>query len=388
MNTFRKPLIAVALVLAVLAAILGGLDIFFRNYEKKTFIKEVDVNAQVYDLKALSFNDQGPPLPREEEPGEFRILSIGDSYAAAITKPQYTYSAVLEGDLNRLSAGRRVRVVNLGVGGISFPEYMAQYRFWSRLLRFDAVLFNVYCGNDFTDVEDKPFDPALTRMDRFVTGMGATLPHKFPLRFLDYAYGIYRAQSNLVPADDFYNPSYQVPWDQYLHSMAKSARIYNPAELPRLANGLDWAGRFLAFVKEIEDSGVKAAVLVSPPHLLFDAKLKAETTKIMGITPETLDPAQPVFLLDELRKRAGVPEALLDPRECLASHAGTQQALYYGTDTHWTVAGNQVVGDYLAGVLAERWLGVTPNPAFSDCPVSPVAAPSQAAKDAVLGQIQ
>jgi hypothetical protein len=389
MNRYRKLLVASAVVLAVIAVIMTVTDIFFRIYEKKTFIKEVDQNAPVFDLGALGFNDYGPPLAREEESGEFRILSIGDSYTAAITKPQYTFSAVLERELNRLGTGRRVRVINLGVGGTSFPDYMADYLFWSKILRFDAVVFNICLANDFTDVEFKPFSPKLFRREKFITGIGSTLPHVFPFRFLDYAYGIIRAEHNLKPADDYYNPSYQVPWDRYVLATVKVSRIFTPRELPGFGNGLDWASHFMAFIKQLEDSGVKVAVMASPPHLFFNERLLRETAAAAGVKPDTIDPALPLFLLNEFARRHGVTGEILDPSPCLAFHAAKGEGLYYGTDTHWTVRGNMVIGDFLADALARRWFGVAPSPPASDCPPGAKAGEAGApAKAAVLGMIK
>jgi len=389
MKRYRTLLIASAAVLAVIVLIMTVTDIFFRIYEKKTFIKEVDKNATVFDLNALGFNDYGPPVARDEEPGEFRILSIGDSYTAAITKPQYSFSAVLERELNRLGTGRRVRVINLGVGGTSFPQYLADYLFWSKILRFDAVLFNICLANDFTDVEFKPFDPKSLQREKFITGIGSTLPHLFPFRFLDYAYGIIQAEHNLKPADEYYQPSYQVPWNRYVLSTVKVSRIFTPSEMPGFGNGLDWAGHFMAFVKQLEDSGVRVAVMASPPHLFFNERLLRETAARAGVAADTIDRALPLFVLNEFGRRRGVTGEILDPSPCLAFHAAKGEDLYYGTDTHWTVRGNEIVGDYLADALARRWFDVAPRPPVSDCPPGAKAQEAgEPAKAAVLGMIE
>jgi hypothetical protein len=388
MKKYTKALIATAAVLAAIILVLAVTDVFFRIYEKKAFIKEVDKNAPVYDLGALGFNDPGPPVSREGEPGEFRVLSIGDSYTAAITKPGYAFSAVLERELGRLGGGRRVRVVNLGVGGTSFPDYLADYLFWSKILRFDAVVFDICLANDFTDVEFKPFDPKRYQKDRFITGIGSTLPHMFPFRFLDYAYGILQAEHNLKPADAYYQPSYQVPWDRYVLSTVKVSRVFTPRELPSLANAFDWAGHFMAFVKQLEDSGIKVAVMASPPHLFFNERLLRETAAAAGVKPEAIDPALPLFLLNEYARRVGVAGEILDPAPCLAVHAAKGEDLYYGTDTHWTVRGNEIVGDFLADALARRWFGLNPGPHASDCPAGAKAREAgEPAKAAVLDMI-
>ncbi|MBF0481578.1 MAG: SGNH/GDSL hydrolase family protein [Desulfovibrionaceae bacterium] len=389
MKKHRKPLIASAVVLASVVLALTAADIIFRIYERIDCITDVDKNAPVFDLPSYDFNDHGPALARDEEPGEFRILSIGDSFTAAVTKPQYTFSAVLERDLNRLGTGKRVRVVNLGVLGVSFPEYMANYVFWSKLLRFDAVVFNICLENDFSDVEKTPYDPKLVQLDTFRSGVGVTLPHRYPLRFLDYIYGKIKASSHAKPANEYYRQTFQVPWDQYVSLMAGFGLIFNPEKLPKFVNGLTWAGHFMEFIKQLEDSGIKVAVMASPPHTYYNEQLLREMTARMGVEPEALDPALPFHIVKTLAGRHGVAGEIIDPDPCLALHAGKGEDLYYGTDTHWNVQGNQVIGDFLADALAARWFGGAPKPPASDCPAGAKSLEAGApAKAALQGMIE
>lgn len=358
----RKVLIIISksiLILASTLLIAAASDILFRQYEKKFLIKAVDKESSIINLKQYGFNDHNIDLSRSKPPDEFRILCIGDSYTSSTTKAEYAYSAVLEKELNSLSLGKRFRVVNLGIPGTSFPQYMGYYRFWSKLLQFDAVVFNNYLGNDYTDLEFTPYSPDRAVLDNILTGIGATLPREHSLRFMDYIYTNIQARQNSSPGTAQYKPSFQFPWKRYVQIMSRSARVFDPAELPKFHNAMDWTHQFMNMVRQMQDSGIKVAVVASPPHIFFDNNLLLEISALSRVTPDTFDPALPVFLLDQERKRAGVKDPIIDPSACLTSHANMGEKLYYGTDTHWTVEGNKAVGDYLAAVLATRWFGLS-----------------------------
>lgn len=93
---------------------------------------------------------RGPEV-EPKAPGEFRILSLGESTTFGIRLPfEETYSARLE---DRLSAGpqRSVRVINAGVPGYSLFQGLAYLRHRGLQLDPDAVL--IYFGfNDFLPI--------------------------------------------------------------------------------------------------------------------------------------------------------------------------------------------------------------------------------------------
>jgi lysophospholipase L1-like esterase len=359
MNKIFTFIVNTAIILVITVLIAAVADVCFRQYEKKFYIKAVDKEVPVINLQQYGFNDHGLDLSRSNDSGEFRILCIGDSYTTATTKAEYSYSAVLEKELNGLGLRKHFRVINLGIPGTSFPQYMAYFGFWSKLIDFDAVVFNNYLGNDYTDVESTPYSPDRAVIDNLLTGVGTTLPHEHSLRFMDYIFAIKEAKKYSCPGTAQYKPSFQFPRKRYVQIMSQSARVFNPAELPKFHNALDWAHHFMNLVRQMQDSGIKVAVIASPPHIFFDNNLLLEVAEISHVKPDTFDPALPVFLLDQERKRAGVKDPIIDPSACLASHAGMGEKLYYGTDTHWTVEGNKAVGDYLAAVLATRWFGLS-----------------------------
>jgi hypothetical protein len=89
--------------------------------------------------------DVGP-----KEPGEFRVLFLGDSRVAAFEVAyEDTFVAILERRLKR-SLGRPVRVINGGVRGYGTDQMLLYYTDRGRLLEADLVV-HWHSGNDYVD---------------------------------------------------------------------------------------------------------------------------------------------------------------------------------------------------------------------------------------------
>lgn len=91
------------------------------------------------------------PLPGPKAADEYRILSLGESTTAAVRLPlEANYSSVLQRELPVLE-GRRVRVVNAGVGGYTVAQGHTLLELHGLDLEPDLVL--TYFGhNDFIRV--------------------------------------------------------------------------------------------------------------------------------------------------------------------------------------------------------------------------------------------
>lgn len=94
---------------------------------------------------------RGPEL-RSKEPGEFRILSLGESTTFAPQMPyEQSYSAVLERYLNAEPRETRVRVMNAGVPG--YTLFQGVHFLLHRAMPFEPDLVLLYFGyNDFLPV--------------------------------------------------------------------------------------------------------------------------------------------------------------------------------------------------------------------------------------------
>lgn len=192
MKRLKKLVLTVLLVAAQLLLVCWIVDIAFRHYEETSLYHYASKDKATYNLDDFFYNDRKTVLPKKKPAGQFRVLVFGDSFTYAVTQPPHSFCSVLERRLKALGPWKDVRVVNLGFPSISFPQYLEMVYFWTQALEYDAVIFNVYLGNDFNDVRDTPFEPAALR-ERLAAlcakglpfGKETLIPHKYPFRFLD-----------------------------------------------------------------------------------------------------------------------------------------------------------------------------------------------------------
>jgi hypothetical protein len=192
MKRLKKIGLAVLLVTVQVLVVCWIVDFAFKKYEAKYLYQYASKDAPSYLLEDFLYNDTQLPIPKKKPAGQFRILVFGDSYTYAVTQPPYSFCSVLERRLGQIGPWKDVRVVNLGFPSISFPEYLEMFYFWSQALEYDAVIFNVYLGNDFNDVRETPYEPAALqqRLDALCQlglpyGKDTLIPHKYPFRFMD-----------------------------------------------------------------------------------------------------------------------------------------------------------------------------------------------------------
>jgi len=184
------------LFLGALVISLAAGDLAFRLYERKFLVRTLGEWDTEIDLASLNYNDSSVPVKKRK--GEYRVLSFGDSFGYSITKYPYSYHGVGARLLNKALGGGFVRIVNLGESTTSFYHYIEAYRYWSQRIEHDAVIFNVFLGNDIKDVAFglgyegtggtlKPDRTGLPTIRRPVV----RVPRKFPLRMIDYLYAYY-----------------------------------------------------------------------------------------------------------------------------------------------------------------------------------------------------
>lgn len=172
-------------------------ELLFLRYEKALLSARFIDDRGIVDLRALNYNDTTMPVAKPAN--EFRILSFGDSFAYSIMSYDYSYSGVAARMSNSAIGRPAVRIVNLGEPATSVNDYMAACRYWSAALHPDAMLFNIFLGNDLLDIAFKYIPPQWVP-NRINGELGFNMadgskrsyvPHRFSLRILDYAYAYY-----------------------------------------------------------------------------------------------------------------------------------------------------------------------------------------------------
>lgn len=104
-------------VLPVVARDLGWIDpVFGFTLRPNMEVISVRENRAIITTNAFGLRDADMTL--DKPAGSLRVLLVGDSYTQAAQVPwEITFDALTEARLNRSASGRRVEVINLGMGG-------------------------------------------------------------------------------------------------------------------------------------------------------------------------------------------------------------------------------------------------------------------------------
>jgi len=366
------------------------LDVAFRSYERSFLIHELDPSVSIYDLAEYKYNDYERLLESRRAPGETRILSLGDSFAQSPTLPQYAYAHLIQRTLSDASREGRFRVVNLGRPGTSFPDYASQYRVWSSQVEFDGVLFNLYSGNDFFGMRGVVFvktpsqrrDQSSDRVMRY--GPGVDIPRKFRLRFVDYVYALYYSlvyRHTETDEAEFYRPqAIHQPHGVYLAAQSRQVSVFRLDHMESYFDAYFWLYKLLLVAKQIEDQGVYVAVTIAPPHFVVSQEWGDEVLANAGVGRDEILLDLPAMVVRALAREVGFQGVILDLAPCLREASRRGETVYWGTNSHWSVRGNQIVGDVISTALKEHWFPGRfhqPNSESTRCPTSIPSAPRE-----------
>ena len=367
-------------------------DWIFIKYENAFLLsssKDIQVSENnTFDLASLGFKEKTVSVAKD--PNTIRILSIGDSFAYAAVPAPHTYSDVLETLLNQAEGDSDFEVINLGIPGISFPEYLAQFNFWSSKLDFDGVIFNFYTGNDFLDMEWLPYskeEEIHFKNGEFFVGKGSWVPRLYRFRFLDYAKAYYsmhmpRVQEFLSSDSQVMQKANMFPWIDtryfiagndvqpppfYIKAMRRASFAYRINTIDRVENGYRWFLALMDLAQQTIDSGKFVLMLNSPSNLAYSKKIQELVIELEGIPEDSLDPQLPGAMIASLAEMRQFKGKIIDLFDCLTSYADKE--LYFSnlSDTHWTKEGNRIVGEILADQVLNDWLKMKRNSNFSNC---------------------
>ena len=383
-------LINVSLCIISVLVSLVLFDWIFIKYEN-TFLLNSSKDIQVsenntFDLASLGFKEK--TVSALKNPNTIRILSIGDSFAYAAVPVPHTYSDVLETLLNQTGDDHNFEVINLGIPGISFPEYLAQFNFWSSKLDFDGVIFNLYSGNDFLDMKWLPYskdEEIRFKNGKFFVGKGSWVPRLYRFRFLDYAKAYYsmhmpKVREFLSSDSQMMMKANMLPWAYtyffitgndvqpppfYIKAMRRASFAYRINTIDKVRNGYLWFLALMDLAQQTIDSGKFVLFLNSPSNLAYSKKI--QELIIDGIPEGSLDPQLPGAMMASLAEMRQFKGKIIDLFDCFTSYATTEIYFSNFSDTHWTKDGNEIVGRVLADQVLNDWLKIKRNTNFSNC---------------------
>jgi hypothetical protein len=358
------------LVVAGLLVGLLGFEGLFRLYEHCFLSASYRPAGSVVDLQALNYNDSS--VAKEKTAKEFRILAFGDSFCHGIVKYPASYHGVARDILTRAVPDRVFRLVNFGEPSASFYQYLKSMANWTDQVAGDAVVVNVFLGNDITDVAlgHVPDDTAINRVldSNFVevqTGRKrlCAVPHVFGFRMLDYAYayamtwreGHYVLRDIPEPYTFALGPMGE---KEYFRAVRLHLLAGEPRQCAVLARGWRALADLVRGLKLLgRTKGVKAAIMLSPAEAMVSDALWRQTVAREGLDPKNFDRNLPDALARRIIAEAAPDIPVLDLTPVFRCAAERGDTDYYPRETHWNVEGNRLAGEALARFAAITWLG-------------------------------
>ena len=381
MSVYRKWILNLLLVVAGTVLGIGLIEAALRYVDWRGGL---DVNSltrtEVVDLPALNYNSE--PVSRHKIlPNQFRALSFGDSYAYTIVQHAFTYHSIAAKAASS-QTGKPVEVVNLGEPAISFYQYMKAYRVFGPAIDHDAVIFNVYLGNDLLDVA-YGFVPDDVKINRVFGSLkidlqtGETrrvgIPKKFPLRVMDYGFAFYLARTGKIQpvAKRERMPPYnfavaELKEDAWLDNLNTQLDNFDREKLPALRDGYVAAVQFARFVRDIAASGKRVLIVLSPNQEQVDADVLDKVLRKFGRNANKFDLDLSAQLLSKVFRDVAPDASVVYLRPALSCAAREGVHCYYKTDTHWSAEGNRLVGELLGAWISEHWLSAR-LPGQPDC---------------------
>ena len=306
---------------------------------------------------------------REKNPGVYRIVISGDSFAFGSGGTPYDkmWTIQFERALNQKEFGE-VEVLSLGVPGVA-PAF--ELRLWELerdLLQADLVVLAFFIGNDFIGVHQ----PTLFGKARQVS---------YVFRLFRNSYVLWRKREStdqLMPA----SPGRSGPRWWLGQSGARSfdhggfvidssytrdpqlARFSEVEELEmggrRMQIGLrDQKQEFdkrsneaiqviTRFHDEVRMTGAEFVVMIIPDVYQVDESLRNQVLRHLQLRPEDIDVDYPQRRLKALLDEHGV--AYLDLLRAFRERSATER-LHWLRDTHWNLEGNALAANMLARYL-------------------------------------
>ena len=283
-----------------------------------------------------------------KQPGELRILVLGDSFSEnQAMDVDKLYANVLEAELGKRRPGQRVTVVNAGMAGWGIWQYHAYLEQWLAKIAPDVVVLSIGITGDFVYDSKQPESAGMELYHGQPVWPGGGWQRKakfwawYGVKLLDQ-----HSHAFVALRQAAYWPSL---WLRVGSTPRLTALVLDNALADKVRGPTTEALKVL--VNKAKSGGAKVAVLSVP--MRYEALADAQQERIQWENPDLtrLDFDRPTRLLAELTTAVQVP--LCDPRKALAA---ASEPTYFPRFEHWNDAGNRLVAHALLQCLEQGGL--------------------------------
>lgn len=322
-----------------------------------------------------------PEYSAAKAPGRLRLLVLGDSFSAECggIPFQDMWHTIVGRDLAASRPGG-VEVISLGVPGVGPMFERRMWQIEGSRLNPDAVLLQLFVGNDFTDEYELDLRPdagaVLSRASyafRFLRNASRALAARRNRELQDVRVGAAAATDaagNRVGGYEL--PEYREMSKHRKPYMSRERLLRIESQRLRLCEKAQQAGfrellgRVTSIVGALHDevsaAGIPFRVVVIPDRFQVNPAEREEMLRFLRMTEDEFTAwDMPQRELGAFLDREGIPWLDLLPAFREAARTDT---LYFPDDIHWNVRGNAVGGAAIAA-----WLG----PGLAEGPGAPRA---------------
>lgn len=257
-------------------------------------------------------------VPVRAEHPNLRVIVTGDSHTDGVCSNSESFPNVLERLLAERDPKRSVEVLNMGIGGYNFWNYLGVLEHWAPILKPDVFVIACYGGNDFYET---------LGLERYFHKRKAGKASRLPIPLLEL-------QGTGMVSQEF---------------LQTGMMLSNPEDV-KIA--IDTANAITREILAIAaKQGCRVILLyIPPPSVGQPSDLKEELDRILPLTdwkPEEL--ATPSRLADgwlAYGKKRGVP--ILDLRPIFLAET---KPLYWRADRHINLLANEIIAKALLPVV-------------------------------------